>query len=308
MRTVVCTLFEGHYQVGLAALLNSLVKCGFSGAVVAGYRGALPEWASPYLVAADNCVEFKLTNDITVHFVKVETQAHLTNFKPDFMLEIWDRRFAEADALFYFDPDITIQCKWQFFEKWIQAGVALCMDVNGDLSENHPLRWDWKDYFSKVGIDLKVPRNVYFNGGFIGLERRHRDFLEMWRDLQNLAWPATEGAERWQIGERTFMFFRTDQDLLNVTTMLTTLPISWIGKDGMDLEPGGYIMSHALGSPKPWEKSMLWRALAQGQFPSRADKRFFSNVDAPIVPFPPFRAALKKLDLAAASALGRYLA
>lgn len=39
---IVCMLVEGHYFHGAAALCNSLLRNGFKGEIVVGYRGALP--------------------------------------------------------------------------------------------------------------------------------------------------------------------------------------------------------------------------------------------------------------------------
>ena len=44
-RAIVCTLFEGSYGIGLAALVNSLAAAGYKGKIYVGFRGALPYWA-----------------------------------------------------------------------------------------------------------------------------------------------------------------------------------------------------------------------------------------------------------------------
>ena len=46
--SVVCTVAEGSYFNGVAALTNSLVHAGFRGSVVVGYRGSKPTWLAQF--------------------------------------------------------------------------------------------------------------------------------------------------------------------------------------------------------------------------------------------------------------------
>ena len=60
----------------------------------------------------------------------------------------------------------------------------------------------------------------------------------------------------------SFFTYRT-RNVFNTATMVCDEPMSSVGPDGMDFMPGvvSYIMSHAAGGVKPWNKKMLWSAL-----------------------------------------------
>jgi hypothetical protein len=44
------------------------------------------------------------------------------------MRRVFDQFLQPEDILSYFDPDITIKCRWSFFEEWVQNGLALVED------------------------------------------------------------------------------------------------------------------------------------------------------------------------------------
>jgi hypothetical protein len=307
MSAAVCTLFEGGYHFGVGALANSLYAHGFRGNLYAGYRGELPPWIGSSARGA--MVEFKAAEGLTLHFIPLATTAHLTNYKPDFMLSLWQNHCPNADSLFYFDPDITVIGRWGFFEEWVENGVALCADVNPTLPLNHPLRHAWKKFYSPRGITFRRELDSYFNGGFVGLSRAHAEFLRCWQTLQELMAPEIGGLQNVNLRDRTYLFHKTDQDALNVATMASEAPVSPMGQDGMDLQHGGggYVMSHAVGGEKPWKKNFIRSVVQRGWSPSRADHNFFRHVEAPIQLYPPSALKTKRLAMRAAAALGRVI-
>ena len=308
MKSAICTLFEGDYHYGLGALANSLYAHGFRGTIYAGYRGQLPPWIVDGKQIASS-VEFSPADGLKLRFIPLTTKVHLTNYKPDFMLDVWQNKCPAADALFYFDPDITIKCRWTFFDEWVQAGVALCADVNSSMPANHPIRHAWKQFYLPHGITLRREPDLYFNGGFVGLKRDDKQFLNCWQRLQELMEPAIGGLQNVNVGDRTFLFCKTDQDALNFAAMASEASISPTGLDGMDFQNGGggYIMSHAAGGIKPWRKPMLAKIILNGAPPSRADKCFYSFAREPIQVLSSLSLFLKTMDLKLASAVGRYL-
>jgi hypothetical protein len=82
-----------------------------------------------------------------------------------------------------------------------------------------------------------------------------------------------------------------------------------MGQDGMDFQQGGggYVMSHALGGQKPWNKGFMRTLLRRGNSPSRADRVYFRHVGFPIRLYASAPLLFKRLSLLSASFLGRFM-
>ena len=308
MNSAVCTLFEGDYHYGVGALANSLYAQGYRGTIYAGYRGELPPWAAG-AKTSNGFAECWPAEGLVLRFIPLTTKIHLTNFKPDFVLSLWRQHCPQAQSLFYFDPDITVMCPWSFFEEWVKGGVAVCADVNPSMPANHPIRHAWKQFYAPRGITFRREQDIYFNGGFLGLRAEQMEFLHCWQRLQEMMAPEVGGLENVNVRDRSYLFHKTDQDALSVAAMASESPVSPMGQDGMDFQygGGGYVMSHALGWQKPWDKQFLRSLLWRGCSPSRADRMFFRCVESPIRLYPSAALSYKRVLLLTASFLGRFM-
>jgi hypothetical protein len=301
---VVCTLFEGHYHIGLAVLLNSMLHGGFNGLVWAGYRGSLPPWTTQLQEIGPE--RFELANGASLQFEKLNITTHFTNYKPDFMLDLIHRGIA-TKLLWYIDPDITVRCSWQFFERWAGFGIALCSEIiNGSMPERHPLRCMWVQAAQRAGWgEPTSPQLRYFNGGFIGMNIADASFLERWKKAMELAEHVGMDPSAFMKGSREDAFYASDQDALNLATMYTREPISAIGPEGMGFVPGGFTLYHSVGSFKPWRKPFLKSAL-RGDPPGNGDKHFLSCAAGPIQPYSPRELNRMRRSLAIGTIIGRF--
>ena len=318
MNSSVCTLFEDTYHNGVAALINSLCHQGYQGVVYAGYRGVLHRWA---LKAQENVSLqwpgssiLEVTQEITVHFLPLNTSYHLTNYKPDFMLKLWDGQAKEVEAIFYFDPDIVVSAPWTFFEEWVTYGVAVCEDINSPLSKWHPRRMAWRSYFGKKGLELQFKDAIYANGGFVGVSKTNYTFLTTWKTIQELIAPKIGGLNRSALTGTPLPkdeqgpfapFGKTDQDALNATVEAWAGNVSFVGKDGMGFIQGAPLIPHALGQPKPWKKKFIVSAL-KGKSPSLVDKAFWLHVKSPINNYNTFYIQMKRIAIIVAVLIGRF--
>ncbi len=276
-----CTLFEGTYHVGVGALFNSLHRNGFRGTMLVGYRGALPPWVTP-ATTTDDVTDFDVPEGGRIRFILLDTTSHLANYKPVFMRQMFERFLVEDDSLLYFDPDITVKCRWDFFEDWVQNGLAMVEDCTyPHMPDDHPLRYRWMKVAEAAGWTQKQHRHRYFNSGFVGIPWRYREAATAWETILHTAQAFGYDSSTLQTTDRTMTWQATDQDLLNIVAMTTDIPLTTLGPDGMDFIPGGYVMSHAVNAPKPWGKNYL-KAAIQAKPPGLPDKFFWANTEHPI--------------------------
>lgn len=279
---VICTLYEGHYHIGVAVLLNSIARSGFRGLFWVGYRGQLPPWTAQLKRRDDGLFE---VGQALLGFELLDAQVHFTHFKPEFMNSLIARGIAQQ-YLWYIDPDITIRCAWAFFERWVRFGVCLCQEVTmGNMASNHPLRLEWVELARKAGWQQPLRLlERYFNGGFLGLHVENKEFLDVWQAANQLANQSGVDQNQFQTGSRANTFQFADQDAMNITAMFTSVPLTTVGPEGMGWVTGGFTMYHTVGGKKPWRKKFLRSALA-GDPPWNGDKHFLECADGPIQPF-----------------------
>lgn len=294
MSSIICTLFEGNYHFGVAALTNSLYHNGFRGDIYAGYRGSLPSWAIK--TEFNSALKWKgsstmhVSNDFKLHFLPLETDYHFTNYKPDFMLELAEGPGKNANKIFYFDPDIVITTAWKSFDTWVDCGVALSEDVNSPLSQYHPRRVAWRKYFGEKGLKLQFKDPIYVNGGFVGVKKEDFEFLRIWKNIQELMAAKIGGLNRSSLNGSPLLkedqgvfspFSKTDQDALNASIEAYSQIVSFVGKEGMGFREGGAMMPHALGQPKPWQSKTL-NQMFKGRPPRQVEKQYWNYANNPI--------------------------
>jgi hypothetical protein len=244
----------------------------------------------------------QLAPDFALRFVAWRTRHNLSLEKPNFMLHVLDAAAPEAQGVLFFDADIVVKASWAFFESWVALGAALCLDAGYPLvPAQHPWRRAWRDLAATPCRDL----DYYVNSGFLGLSRLQRTLATCWatmidRFLETRAKPID--TVKFDARESAFT---GDQDMLNAALMATDVPLSIIGRDGMDFVPGGFVMSHAIEEPKPWRRRFVASAFG-GRPPSPAEKAYWSCVESPIRLFPAATVAATRASLRVASSIGRF--
>jgi hypothetical protein len=295
------TIAEGSYFDGVVALLNSVIKSGFTGNFHVFYRGDLPEWTrslsevspSTYQVG-ENKVIFRLS----------KFPHHLRFSKPASMMEVLEED-PELDGIFYADPDVTLLAPWSFFESWIEQGVTVCLDSNFPwIHERHPWRASWAKLIAESGLNVVSKRREYANSGFVGIPRSQVQVLENWGKLVETY--VKSGADVTTFKKESRIApVAGDQDLLMATLSTIEEEPSFLGRDGMGFNDHFMVMSHAVARIKPWDRRFVWTAL-KGDKARETNLHWLENLREPVEGISKLRWYTKMLDYKASLLISRF--
>jgi hypothetical protein len=304
MTITLCTLFEGNYHFGVAALTNSLVASGFSGELCVGYRGALPSWIVDAAGFDRASGQLQVSPALRLRMIEVDTPLHFTYYKPTFLREIFERHAPESTLVAYLDPDIVLRCDWPSFTAWFSDdAISLVEDVNPNFPARHPKRLQWNRFFEPHGMSARRTLERYYNAGFIAVPRGQIGFLELWERLCSLV-VEYNGPRKLKAGDATALFHSTDQDALNFALSVCEAPLNTAGPEAMDFLPGGYYLSHAIGPVKPWHGKHIRQAL-RGRPPSLASRAYYRFANGPVRVYARGELVRRKLAIQVAAVIGR---
>jgi hypothetical protein len=293
----IVTLAEGDFLNGVCVLYNSLVRNGFDGHFLIGYRdlSGFPATSLKSLQKTSN-----------VLWCKLDTPLHFTNYKPCFMKAVLSE-YSDCTAVTYLDPDIVANCPFSWVSEWCEGGPAVCADVNWWMPAQHPTRRDW---ISLTRLSVHHQLDLYFNGGFLSIRRQDSDFLYLWQQIIEQYGDADNPLDSkgdigiWRQGGRWLPFFTPDQDALNVALMVWDGPITALGPDVMGFA-GPALLPHAVGSAKPWRVNYLQRAF-RGHPPRLVDKLYWAYANRPLQSISWLAYYFHSASLKIASFLGRF--
>lgn len=273
---ILTTLAENDYFLGVAALVNSVVKNGtYVDRVVIGYRGQLPNWF-PTLLTSKHGKSCMLNCGLELELVRLDTDLHMVHEKPKWFKHLTRTLEPDATEYFFFDSDIVIINRMSFFGEWVKEGVALCEDVNYDMSFNHPVRQQWIRLAEEDGIQINRSIDRYYNSGFLGWSSKAADFIDDWERCFTTLSRKSGNMKKFRVHDRTNTVLSANQDSLNLAAMVTNAPLSTIGPEAMGFRYGLSLMSHPIG-PKPWNRKYLIE-FTRGFPPRASDISFWENV------------------------------
>ncbi|MCP9234509.1 hypothetical protein [Lewinella sp. JB7] len=299
------TLAEREYFLGLAALLNSMVRHGtYVDKVIVGYREALPSWLPP-LHPSKNGQAFTLPSGLEVELVELNGSLHMVHEKPKWFLHLTEVLAPEATEYYFFDSDIVINSRMDFYGEWVREGVAICGDVNFVFHRRHPIRKKWAAFARAQGREITNELDDYYNSGFLGWTHETKQFIHDWNDAFAMLAPHSGNMNEFRVFDRTAVVLSTNQDSFNLAAMITAQPIAPIGPEAMGFIYGMRLMHHPIG-PKPWTRRFV-PEFFNGKPPRESDLIFWENVNgSELRPLPDGKVKSKQQLLRALRFLGRF--
>lgn len=274
---ILTTLAEGSYFYGVAALLNSVQYYGsYVDKIVIGYREALPAWL-PTLTPTAKGQCFRTGSGLEVELIEVTGDLHMVHEKPRWFKHLMDELEPEATEFYFFDSDITINARMDFFGEWIEEGVAVCGDINWVFSDRHPIRKKWRKAAEDSGYVVRANYQHYYNSGFLGWSREQAQFIDDWNTAFEILAPHSGSMKQFRVQDRTNMVLSTNQDSLNLAMMITGTAVATIGPEAMGFDHGMRLMHHPLG-PKPWQRNFILDAI-KGNPPRESDVVYWRFVN-----------------------------
>ncbi len=270
-------LAEGSYFRGVAAMANSLVRNGFAGHIVVGYRGALPHWDGP--VTPRPGPAQTVAPGVDIRFLPVEGDWHLGNLKPHFLRRVAAELHPVYASLWYFDADIVAEDRLGRLRPLVGGGAGpgagssrrrSCPPPTPSAASGAP----WPSApGSATGTSPATS-----TAAASACRRRQLGFLQAWETL--LEAHAATGADMGRMVNRTGKpeYAKMDQDLLNAAVMATDTPYCVLGVEAMDAFPSANVMSHAMVFAKPWLRNYIRDAIIGFQ-PDPAHKAFWLYAD-----------------------------
>ncbi len=303
MTALACTLVSGTYHIGAAALANSLHRLGYRGVFTVFHRGPRPDWQADGAWRTPDLLDL---GAMSVRFVADTAEEFVALRKPDCLQALFDLE-PDCQAAAFIDADIVMRAPWERIEHWLSCGIAVCADgwMPQTPTDHNPLRVRWRELLTELGRPARTIA-PYFNSGFVGVQRRHLDFVTLWRQATDRIVAATKAPiGHTHTTDRSDPFFIPDQDAMNVALMGVDAPISALGPEGMGFSAFGTHMTHFATHPKPWLARYTRRALS-GMAPSIAERQFWDSMRGPIRPMPDAERRWREIDLAAAKIVSRF--
>jgi hypothetical protein len=302
---VFTTLAENRYFYGVSALINSIVNNGtYADKLVVGYRGKLPEWL-PKLANSKNGKAITLKNGFIIDFVELDGNLHMVHEKPKWFHHLTYVLEPEASEYFFFDSDILLVNRMDFFGEWVKQGVAICEDVNYDMSANHPIRKQWIKLAEDNNVKIYNCPSRYYNSGFLGWTKESKQFISDWNSCSQILMKVAGDLTKFRVNDRSNMVLSANQDSLNMAVMMTENNVSTIGPEAMGFHNGLSLMLHPLG-PKPWDINFLID-FCRGKSPRQADIEFWKNVNSyELKPFSNFHVKRKVFAVKSCKVLSRF--